>query len=58
MGDGSVEAVFSGPAEIVADMLRRCADGPEDAHVTKVTVMREGGAVAPGFKVIKTKWRV
>ncbi len=28
MGDGSVEAVFSGPAEIVADMLRRCADGP------------------------------
>jgi acylphosphatase len=57
MGDGSVEAVFSGPAEIVADMLRRCADGPKDAHVTKVTIMQEGGAAAPGFKVIKTKWR-
>jgi acylphosphatase len=52
-----VEAVFSGPAEIVADMLRRCADGPKDARVTKVTIMQEGGAVAPGFKVIKTKWR-
>jgi acylphosphatase len=57
MGDGSVEAVFSGPAEIVADMLRRCADGPRDAHVTKVTVVQEGGSVAPGFKVTKTKWR-
>ena len=57
MGDGSVEAVFSGPAEIVGDMLRRCADGPSDAHVTKVTVVQEGGAVAPGFKVTKTKWR-
>jgi hypothetical protein len=49
--------VFSGPAEAVADMLRRCADGPMDAHVTKVTVVQEGGAVAPGFKVIRTKWR-
>jgi acylphosphatase len=57
MGDGSVEAVFSGPAEVVADMLRRCADGPRDAHVTKVTVVQEGGAVAPGFKVTRTKWR-
>ena len=57
MGDGSVEAVFSGPAEVVADMLRRCAEGPEDALVTKVTVVQEGGSVAPGFKVIGTKWR-
>jgi acylphosphatase len=55
MGDGSVEAVFSGPDAIVADMLRRCAEGPKDARVTKVTVVREGGAVAPGFKVTKTK---
>jgi acylphosphatase len=55
MDDGSVEAVFSGPDAIVADMLRRCAEGPKDARVTKVTVVREGGAVAPGFKVTKTK---
>ena len=57
MGDGSVEAVFSGPAEIVADMLRRCADGPKDAHVTKVAIVQEGGTVAPGFKVVKSKRR-
>ena len=57
MGDGSVEAVFSGPAELVADMLRRCADGPKDARVTNVTIVQEGGTVAPGFRVIKTKWR-
>ncbi len=57
MGDGSVEATFSGPAEVVADMLRRCADGPKNARVTKVTVVKEGGSVAPGFKVVGTKWR-
>ena len=52
--DGSVEAVFSGPAHVVAEMLRRCEDGPANARVTKVTIMHEGGAVAPGFKVIGT----
>ena len=55
--DGSVEAVLSGPAETVADMLRRCADGPKDARVTKVTIMKEGGTVAPGFKVMGTDWQ-
>jgi acylphosphatase len=58
MGDGSVEAMFSGPAPVVDDMLRRCKDGPPDARVSKVTIMAEGGAVAPGFKVIATdRWR-
>jgi acylphosphatase len=57
LGDGSVEATFSGPSELVADMLRRCADGPMDARVSKVTIVQEGGSVAPGFKVIGTKWR-
>jgi len=57
MSDGSVEAVLSGPAETVADMLRRCADGPKDARVTKVTIMKEGGTVAPGFKVMGTDWQ-
>jgi acylphosphatase len=55
--DGGVEAVFSGPANIVADMLRRCEDGPADARVTKVTILKEGGSVAPGFKVLGTNWR-
>ncbi|MBC8013588.1 MAG: acylphosphatase [Methyloceanibacter sp.] len=55
--DGSVEAVFSGPAEIVAEMLRRCADGPPDAKVTAVTITDEGGAPPSGFRVIGTNWR-
>jgi acylphosphatase len=57
MADGSVQAVFSGAPETVADMLRRCADGPRDARVTGVRIVQEGGAVAPGFKVLKTGWR-
>lgn len=52
MDDGSVEATFSGPSKAVAEMLRRCADGPKNARVTKVTVTQEGGSVAPGFRVI------
>ncbi len=56
--DGAVEAVFSGPADRVAKMLKLCERGPEAARVTKVTVVHEGGTVAPGFKVIASdRWR-
>ena len=56
--DGSVEAVFSGPAAQVEDMLRRCADGPPDAKVTAVTITDEGGAPPSGFRVIASdRWR-
>ena len=56
--DGSVEAVFSGPVAQVEEMLERCKDGPRDAKVTAVTVTDEGGAPAPGFKVLATdRWR-
>ncbi|MBK5196671.1 MAG: acylphosphatase [Methyloceanibacter sp.] len=55
--DGSVEAVFCGPAAKVDEMLRLCAEGPPDADVTEVTVTQEGGSVAPGFRVIGTNWR-
>jgi acylphosphatase len=55
--DGSVEAVFSGPARKVDEMLKRCADGPPDARVSRVTILKEGGAVAPGFRVIGTNSR-
>jgi acylphosphatase len=55
--DGSVEAVFSGPADKVAEMLRLCAKGPPDARVSKVTVIAEGGAAPHGFKVLGTDWR-
>jgi acylphosphatase len=58
LSDGNVEAVFSGPAETVAKMIKLCEQGPEAARVSKVTVVHEGGSVAPGFKVIATdRWR-
>jgi acylphosphatase len=57
-GDGSVEAVFSGPAAQVEQMLERCKDGPRDAKVTAVTIIDEGGAPPSGFKVIASdRWR-
>lgn len=34
--DGSVEALFAGPADVVADMMARCQKGPESAHVDAV----------------------
>lgn len=35
--DGSVEAVFSGDADQVEDMLRACHDGPPASRVTRIT---------------------
>ncbi len=56
--DGSVQAVFSGPPAQVEAMLARCKDGPPDAKVTVVTIIGEGGAPPPGFKVMATdRWR-
>jgi acylphosphatase len=56
--DGSVEAVFSGPPDVVAEMLERCKDGPPDARVTAVIVTDEGGAPPSGFTVLATdRWR-
>jgi acylphosphatase len=34
--DGSVEAVFSGPEEAVAEMIKLCRRGPEAARVETV----------------------
>jgi acylphosphatase len=56
-GDGSVEAVFSGPAPAVDEMLKLCADGPPAAEVTAVTITDEGGAPPSGFKVRGKDWR-
>lgn len=44
-GDGSVEAVFSGPAKAVAAMIEKCQQGPPAARVEKVEILREGEAV-------------
>ena len=34
--DGSVEAMFAGPGDVVADMIARCRQGPEAARVDAV----------------------
>jgi acylphosphatase len=34
--DGSVEALFAGPAEVVADLIERCQRGPSTARVDDV----------------------
>lgn len=39
--DGSVEAVFEGPAAAVARMIDWCRQGPRSARVQKVTVTSE-----------------
>jgi acylphosphatase len=52
--DGSVEALFAGPADDVAQMLERCKDGPRSAHVTAVEVVEEGGHAPDGFDVLPT----
>ncbi len=52
--DGSVEAVFSGPPEAVAEMLARCRRGPRDASVEAVHVLHEGGSVTAGFEIRPT----
>jgi acylphosphatase len=52
--DGSVEALFSGPADDVAQMLERCREGPPSARVTAVKVLEEGGTAPAGFDVLPT----
>jgi acylphosphatase len=52
--DGSVEALFQGNAASVAEMLRRCHDGPAAAVVSTVEVLEEGGDAPAGFGVLPT----
>ena len=40
--DGSVEALFAGPAEIVSEMVASCRRGPSSARVD--SVQDEGGS--------------
>jgi acylphosphatase len=52
--DGSVEALISGPADAVDQMVRSCHRGPADALVEKVEIIGEGGAAPSGFAVLPT----
>jgi acylphosphatase len=49
--DGNVEAVFSGPSDSVARMLRLCGEGPPGAGVADVEIVQEGGEAPRGLEV-------
>jgi acylphosphatase len=48
--DGSVEAVFAGPASKVEAMIERCRSGPPAAAVTALHKAPCEDAVEPGFR--------
>jgi acylphosphatase len=52
--DGSVEALFSGAAEAVAEMLDRAHEGPPSAVVASVRIVEEGLDPPAGFDVLPT----
>ena len=58
--DGSVEALFTGPAEAVAEMLERCRDGPLGAPLRRgmvevaVESWQEAGDPPGRFDVLPT----
>jgi acylphosphatase len=52
--DGSVEALFSGSADAVAEMLDRAREGPASAVVASVRIVEEGIDPPDGFEILPT----
>jgi acylphosphatase len=52
--DGSVEAVFSGPSDAVAEMLEFCRQGPPSARVDRIDLTEEDDPPPTGFDVKAT----
>lgn len=52
--DGSVEALFAGPADKVERMLALCAEGPPQAAVANISIEAEGLEAPSGFSVLPT----
>ena len=52
--DGSVEALFCGLGDHVADMLERCKQGPPSARVTAVRILAEGATAPETFAMLPT----
>ena len=48
--DGSVEAMFSGPEDVVDGMVDACWQGPRLARVEAVHVSDERGTIENGFE--------
>jgi acylphosphatase len=53
--DGTVEALFCGPPQAVAEMLERCRRGPPGARVSGVRIIAEGGDEPSGFAVLPSR---
>ncbi len=53
--DGSVEALFSGAADSVDEMLALCRQGPRSARVEAVDETPVGPPVVPGFVTLPTE---
>ena len=53
--DGSVEALFSGPADKVEAMLKRCGEGPPAATVTDVERFEAEPPDEEGFRQRPTR---
>jgi acylphosphatase len=52
--DGAVEALFSGAAGPVEEMLRRCREGPPGAQVEELAAVEETAAAPAGFAILPT----
>ena len=53
-GDGRVEAVFAGDADLVADMISTCKIGPRLANVRQVDVVVDSADTPSGFEIRPT----
>jgi acylphosphatase len=51
-GDGTVEAVFEGPAEAVQHLVELCRSGPGHAEVTRLDIADEPPEGLSGFDVV------
>lgn len=52
--DGTVEALFSGPAEMVDQMLAFCNQGPTHAKVERIDIAAEDDYDGEGFQQLAT----
>jgi acylphosphatase len=53
--DGSVEALFAGPAALVNDMIEACRRGPPAARVESVEQSPAAAFVGSGFDTLMTE---
>ena len=53
--DGSVEALFSGPAADVEDMVEACRRGPPAARVDSLTASPAAAPEGAGFHALATR---